>query len=205
QGAGRPRRHQALGRRDDPDGRDADARGPRRVQSALSHLEGRVLARQARRDGHRAVQGVVPSLCPERGAHAPHREHLRREQPPHRGKLLQGRRARAAPSRRARPEEARPGALDQGHARKEPLIMRIYTVFLRKAADPLFTPDLDAVFVREGFNWAAFFFTWIWALVNRLWIAAALLFAGDVAIALAFELVAFDTNSQFWSTLAWHL
>ncbi|MBI1260224.1 MAG: DUF2628 domain-containing protein [Rhizobiales bacterium] len=28
------------------------------------------------------------------------------------------------------------------------------------------------VFVREGFSWAAFFFNWIWALWNRLWLAA---------------------------------
>ena len=83
--------------------------------------------------------------------------------------------------------------------------MRIYTVFLRKTADPLFTPDLGAVFVREGFNWAAFFFTWIWALVNRLWIAAAILFAGDVAIALVHEAIDLDSASQLWTTLAWHI
>ena len=82
--------------------------------------------------------------------------------------------------------------------------MRIYTVFLRKTADPLFTPDLGAVFVREGFNWAAFFFTWIWALVNRLWIAAAILFAGDVAIALIHEAIDLNSASQLWTTLAWH-
>src|SRR5262245_5637965 len=83
--------------------------------------------------------------------------------------------------------------------------MRIYTVHLKRAADPLFTPDLGAEFVREGFNWAAFLFTWIWALVCGLWIVAAILFAGDLALALLFELVDLDSKSQFWTTLGWHL
>jgi hypothetical protein len=83
--------------------------------------------------------------------------------------------------------------------------MRTYTVHLRPAADPLFTPDLGAVLVREGFNWAAFFFTWIWALVSRLWIAAAILFAADVAILLALEAIDLDPGSQFWITLGWHV
>jgi len=83
--------------------------------------------------------------------------------------------------------------------------MRIYTVYLKKTDDPLFTPDMSAQFVREGFNWAAFAFTWIWALVCGLWIVAAILFAGDLAIALLFELIDLDTNSQFWATLGWHI
>ena len=83
--------------------------------------------------------------------------------------------------------------------------MRIYTVYLKKTDDPLFTPDMSAQFVREGFNGAAFAFTWIWALVCGLWIVAAILFAGDLAIALLFELIDLDTKSQFWATLGWHV
>jgi hypothetical protein len=83
--------------------------------------------------------------------------------------------------------------------------MRIYTVYLKKTDDPLFTPDMSAQFVREGFNWAASAFTWIWALVCGLWIVAAILFAGDLAIALLFELIDLDTKSQFWATLGWHV
>ena len=83
--------------------------------------------------------------------------------------------------------------------------MRIYTVYLKKTDDPLFTPDMSAQFVREGFNMAAFVFTWIWALVCGLWIVAAILFAGDLAIALLFELIDLDTNSQLWATLGWHI
>jgi hypothetical protein len=83
--------------------------------------------------------------------------------------------------------------------------MRIYTVYLKKGADPLFTPDLGAQFVREGFSWAAFLFTWLWALVCGLWIVAAILFAGDLGLALLFEWIDLDTNSQFWATLGWHI
>jgi hypothetical protein len=83
--------------------------------------------------------------------------------------------------------------------------MRIYTVHLRRTADPLFTPDLGAAFVREGFNWAAFFFTWLWALACRLWIVAGGLLVADLAVYFALERVGFDPSGQFWLTLAWHL
>jgi len=82
--------------------------------------------------------------------------------------------------------------------------MRIYTVHLRRAADPLFTPDLGAAFVREGFNWAAFLFTWLWALVCGLWIVAAILFAADLVLALALDWIGLDSSSFAWMTLAWH-
>ena len=50
--------------------------------------------------------------------------------------------------------------------------MKIYTVHLR--------PDLPKpyeapVFVREGFHWPAFLFTFLWALYQRLWAFAALI------------------------------
>ncbi len=83
--------------------------------------------------------------------------------------------------------------------------MRIYTVHLKRTADPLFTPDLGAQFVREGFNGAAFVFTWLWALACGLWIVAAILFAGDLGLALLFELVDLDGMSQLWATLGWHV
>ena len=49
---------------DHPDGRDADPRRARPVEPALPDLEGRFHPAQARRDGHRAVQGMVPGLRP---------------------------------------------------------------------------------------------------------------------------------------------
>jgi hypothetical protein len=83
--------------------------------------------------------------------------------------------------------------------------MRFYTVYLRKTADPLFTPDLGVQFVREGFNGAAFLFTWIWALVAGLWVAAAILFAGDVALALVHEWIDLGSLSLLLVTLGWHV
>jgi hypothetical protein len=82
--------------------------------------------------------------------------------------------------------------------------MRMYTVHLRRTADPLFTPDLDAVLVHEGFNWAAFLFTWLWALACGLWIVAAILLAADVVLALALAWIGLDGASVFWIMLAWH-
>jgi hypothetical protein len=50
--------------------------------------------------------------------------------------------------------------------------MKIYTVHIPPGAkDPLEKP----VFIREGFSWAAFFLTGIWALYHRLWWHALLI------------------------------
>ena len=38
------------------------------------------------------------------------------------------------------------------------------------------TPE-DAVFVKEGFAWGAFFLPFVWALWNRMWIVATLILA----------------------------
>jgi hypothetical protein len=44
--------------------------------------------------------------------------------------------------------------------------MRVYTIHL----PPLYgAPDADPIAIREGFNWAAFLFGFLWALINRLW------------------------------------
>ena len=83
--------------------------------------------------------------------------------------------------------------------------MRLYTVHLRRTADPLFTPDLGAAFVREGFNVWAFLFTWIWALACGLWIPAAILFGADIVLVLALDAIGFDARSQLIATLGWHV
>jgi len=83
--------------------------------------------------------------------------------------------------------------------------MRLYTVHLRRTADPLFTPDMGAAFVREGFNFAAFLFTWLWALACGLWIPAAILFAADIVLALGLDAIGFDARSQVIATLGLHL
>ena len=45
-----------------PDGRDPDPRSPSTLQPALPDLEGDLHQAEAGRDGHRAVQGMVPGL-----------------------------------------------------------------------------------------------------------------------------------------------
>jgi len=83
--------------------------------------------------------------------------------------------------------------------------MRVFTVHLRRTADPLFTPDLGAEFVREGFNKWALLFTWIWALSAGLWIPAAILFAAEIALALALEAVGLDVRGQLVASTGWHV
>ena len=83
--------------------------------------------------------------------------------------------------------------------------MRLYTVHLRRAADPLFTPDMGAEFVREGFNYLAFVFTWLWALGAGLWIPAVFLFAVDLAFALGLDAIGLDKNGTFAITIGWHV
>ncbi len=57
--------------------------------------------------------------------------------------------------------------------------MRLYSVHLRQNG---LRPERDLVLVKEGFSWPAFLFTFLWALVHRMWLPAAGFFA---AVALA--------------------
>lgn len=52
--------------------------------------------------------------------------------------------------------------------------MKIYTVHIRRHA---LNPDCDLAVVKEGFNWAAFLFSGLWALSKRMWIIGLLMFA----------------------------
>ena len=58
--------------------------------------------------------------------------------------------------------------------------MAIYSVHSRPGA-----PAEDSIFVKEGFAWAAFFFTLLWALWHRMWIVAAVAFSATAAIVAA--------------------
>ncbi|MEM7429864.1 MAG: DUF2628 domain-containing protein [Pseudomonadota bacterium] len=61
--------------------------------------------------------------------------------------------------------------------------MKTYTVHHRSDTPAGILEDPDgAVFVKEGFAWAAFFVPFFWALWNRMWIVAALIFAAAVLI-----------------------
>ena len=70
--------------------------------------------------------------------------------------------------------------------------MRFYTVHVPGGEGAADGGDLDrAVFVREGFNWLAFFFAPFWALVEGLWLAAVpliLALAAIIAVPLALDL-----------------
>lgn len=51
--------------------------------------------------------------------------------------------------------------------------MRTYTVHLPRDAKPGDARGFErAILVRDGFNWAAFFFSVLWMLWHRLWLAA---------------------------------
>ena len=58
--------------------------------------------------------------------------------------------------------------------------MAFYSVHSREGY-----PAEQALFVREGFSFAAFLFTVVWALWHRMWLAAGILLALSGALALA--------------------
>ncbi len=60
--------------------------------------------------------------------------------------------------------------------------MRVYTIHLRPRSA---APDRDAVLVKEGFSWPAFFFGPLWALAHGMWLAAIAFFAIEVVADLA--------------------
>jgi hypothetical protein len=66
---------------------------------------------------------------------------------------------------------------------------RIYTVHVRMWSA---SSDREAVFVREGFSWGAFFFSVLWALWYRMWFAALIVFALSVALSLLTEILEID-------------
>ena len=67
--------------------------------------------------------------------------------------------------------------------------MRIYTVHIRR---PPVDPDRDIRLVKEGFSWPAFFFSFLWALWCRLWVAAAGIIAAELALGEMLSLLGAD-------------
>ena len=62
--------------------------------------------------------------------------------------------------------------------------MRSYTLHLAEDVRPGEAHGLErAVLVPDGFVWSAFAFTVLWFLYHRLWIAAAIVLAGLLALA----------------------
>lgn len=66
--------------------------------------------------------------------------------------------------------------------------MRVYTIHLPPDAEPSDPRAFDrAVLVRDGFNFAAFFFSVLWMLYHRLWLASVLTLVLLVAVGFAVE------------------
>lgn len=59
--------------------------------------------------------------------------------------------------------------------------LKLYTVHSHKTSAPMTSP----VFVREGFNFFAFLFTFIWALYQRCFYFAALIVGANLVLMLA--------------------
>jgi hypothetical protein len=74
----------------------------------------------------------------------------------------------------------------------------IYTVHAR--AEPLSSlKALDETrFVKDGFSWPAFFFSWLWLAAKRMWIVLALF----VALQLLAAAFAAAIAAPFWFTWA---
>ena len=76
---------------------------------------------------------------------------------------------------------------------------RVYTVHIRLWSA---SPDREAVLVREGFAWGAFFFSVLWALWNRMWFAALIVFAVSVAISVLTDVLDVDPVTDLAAGLA---
>jgi hypothetical protein len=77
--------------------------------------------------------------------------------------------------------------------------MRVYTVHLRPSAE---LPGSDAVLVKEGFCWPAFFVGILWALWHRMWLTAILFVLVLFAIDVATQLLALDPPTSGVLSLA---
>ncbi len=55
--------------------------------------------------------------------------------------------------------------------------MRVYSVHVRPGSS---APDREAVLVKEGFSWPAFFLGPIWALAHRMWLATLVFLVVEV-------------------------
>lgn len=79
---------------------------------------------------------------------------------------------------------------------------RVYTVHLPRGHGP---DSADAVFVREGFSWAACLFSVVWTLWHRMWRATMLIVAGTLALGGAIEALGPDEATEGVAAVAWAL
>lgn len=71
--------------------------------------------------------------------------------------------------------------------------LKRYTAHLRPFARE---PDRGAVFVKDGFSWAAFVFLPLWALAHRLWWVAFGIVVAYAALILAADLLELDPVAE---------
>ena len=76
---------------------------------------------------------------------------------------------------------------------------KVYTAHVRGRG----SIDEDIVFVKDGFSWPAFFFTFIWALWHRLWLFALIVVAGGTAVGMISEFLDLDPLTDSVLGLAW--
>jgi uncharacterized protein DUF2628 len=80
--------------------------------------------------------------------------------------------------------------------------MTLYTVHLQKyGVDPY--PDVRVV--KEGFNWVAFIFTAIWALVKGYWWVAGGLFLLEIVLSALLAAIGLDLFGQAVVNIAFNL
>jgi hypothetical protein len=61
--------------------------------------------------------------------------------------------------------------------------MRVYTIHVpRRPWTSITTVVAAAVAVKDGFSWPAFFFSFLWALTQRLWLAAVVLVVVEIVV-----------------------
>ena len=84
--------------------------------------------------------------------------------------------------------------------------MRIYTVHHRQEATGSLTGlGEDAVLVKEGFSWPAFFIPLIWLVYKRMWIVLAFYVAATVGLALLADFAAAPETAVFVGSVAINL
>ncbi len=76
--------------------------------------------------------------------------------------------------------------------------MRLYAAYLDPAS---LDRDKAAVLVKQGMCWPAFLFSFPWALRHRMWMAAALMFAGAAALLLALRWLGADEGTAAFAWL----
>jgi len=67
--------------------------------------------------------------------------------------------------------------------------MQVFTIHLKPSA---LSPDRDAVLIKEGFCWPAFFFGPVWALWHRMWFACLGLLSVLIALGIAETILRLD-------------